>query len=108
MGLFHHESDEAKAHDEAVGHHSVNLTHAAIAAAASFAAAKAYEDHQAKNGKMDDHAKAKEFLAASAAGFIEAIVEKKGLEAIDKAKAKRDAQKSVEAALAASGQFSNN
>jgi hypothetical protein len=33
-------------------------------AAAAYEAAKAWEDHCAKNGKPDSHAKAKEFLYA--------------------------------------------
>lgn len=42
-------------------------------------AAKAYEDHVAKNGQPDSHAKAKEILAALAGGFVDRIVETKGV-----------------------------
>ena len=42
--------------------HKAAISHELIAAAASYEAAKAWEAHQAKYGKPDDHAKAKEIL----------------------------------------------
>ncbi|KAF7366967.1 hypothetical protein MSAN_00955400 [Mycena sanguinolenta] len=97
MGLFHHESDEAQAYQEVTNApHKAALSHELIAAAASYEAAKAYEDHCKKNGKPDSHAKAKELMAGFAGLFIDHIVETKGLDAIDKQKAKRHAQEKTE------------
>lgn len=47
-------------------------------------------------GKFDDHAKAKEFLAAAAGMFVDRLVETKGLDAIDREKAKRHAHERIE------------
>ncbi|KAF9240223.1 hypothetical protein BU15DRAFT_74140 [Melanogaster broomeanus] len=69
-----------------------SLSHELIAGAASFAAMKAYEDHQEKNGKPASHALAKELLAGFSGAFIDRMVETKGLDAIDKAKAKHHAK----------------
>ncbi|KAJ7205732.1 hypothetical protein GGX14DRAFT_644236 [Mycena pura] len=94
MGFFHHESDEAKAHDEVTNApHKAELSHELIAAAASYEAAKAYEKHCADNGKPESHAKAKELLAGLAGAFIDRMVESKGLDYVDKEKAKHEAEK---------------
>ncbi|KAJ7065715.1 hypothetical protein C8F01DRAFT_1126462 [Mycena amicta] len=95
MGLFHHhESDEAKAYEEVTNApHKAALSHELIAAAASYEAAKAYEKHVAANGKPDSHAKAKELLAAFSGAFVDHIVESKGLDYVDKEKAKHEAKK---------------
>ncbi|KAI6039817.1 hypothetical protein EDC04DRAFT_2681659 [Pisolithus marmoratus] len=52
-------------------------------------AAKAYEDHKKRNGEPDNHATAKELLAGFAGAFIDREVETKGLDFVDKQKAKR-------------------
>ncbi|KAI0770760.1 putative phosphoglycerate mutase family protein [Irpex lacteus] len=102
MGWFEHDSDEAKAYHEVTNApHKAALSHELIAAAASYEAAKAYEQHVARNngGVPVEHAKAKEFLAAAAGGFIDKLVESKGLDFIDKEKAKRHAHERNETAL---------
>nr|GAT51316.1 predicted protein [Mycena chlorophos] len=71
--------------------HKAELSHELIAAAASFEAAKAYEKHCAENGKPQSHALAKELLAGFAGAFIDRTVETKGLDFVDKEKAKRAA-----------------
>lgn len=45
---------------------------------------KAYEDHVAKNGQPDNHAKAKELLAGFAGAFIDREVETKGVSSLDR------------------------
>ncbi|KAF9240220.1 hypothetical protein BU15DRAFT_45982 [Melanogaster broomeanus] len=70
--------------------HQAHLSHELIAAAASYEAMKAYEEHQEKNGKPASHAKAKELLAAFSGAFIDRMVETKGLDYIDKAKAEHE------------------
>jgi hypothetical protein len=42
-------------------------------------AAKAYEDHVAKNGQPDSHAKAKEIIAGFAGAFIDREFETRGV-----------------------------
>lgn len=56
-------------------------------------------------GVIDDHARAKEFLAAAAGAFIDREFETKGLDFIDKERAKRHAQEQAEEALAQQGRF---
>ncbi|KAJ3808174.1 MAG: hypothetical protein NXY57DRAFT_1023695 [Lentinula lateritia] len=100
MGFFHHESDEAQAYDQVVNApHKAELSHELIAAAASYEAAKAYEKHCAENGKPDNHAKAKELLAAFSGAFVDRMVETKGLDFVDKEKAKHQAKKQAEEGL---------
>nr|VWO97756.1 Patatin-like phospholipase domain-containing protein (EC [Ganoderma boninense] len=97
MGFFHHESDEAQAYEQVTNApHKAELSHELIAAAASYEAAKAYEQHVAKNGKPDSHAKAKELMAGFAGAFIDRMVETKGLDFIDKERAKAHSQEKVE------------
>lgn len=79
MGWFSDDSDQAQAYDQVrlpidlqalyLSHsqvvnapHKAALSHELIAAAASYEAAKAYEDHVAANGQPVSHAKAKEIL----------------------------------------------
>ncbi|KAJ6008990.1 hypothetical protein N7522_004006 [Penicillium canescens] len=89
MGWFSDDSDQAAAYNEVVNApHKAELSHELIAAAASYEAAKAYENHCAQNGTPDSHAKAKEILAALSGGFIDRFVETKGLDFVDKEKAK--------------------
>ncbi|KAM5540524.1 hypothetical protein V8D89_005982 [Ganoderma adspersum] len=97
MGFFHSDSDEAQAYEQVTNApHQAKLSHELIAAAASYEAAKAYEDHVAKNGQPDSHAKAKEILAALAGGFVDRIVETKGLDYVDKQKAKAHSEQKFE------------
>ncbi|KAF7317406.1 hypothetical protein HMN09_00476900 [Mycena chlorophos] len=97
MPFFHHESDEAQAYEQVTqAPHKAALSHELIAAAASYEAAKAYEKHCAANGKPDNHAKAKELMAGFAGMFIDRIVETKGLDYVDKQKAKKHAHEKHE------------
>jgi len=97
MGWFSHDSDQAQAYDQVVNApHKAALSHELIAAAASFEAAKAYEKHCAENGKPESHAKAKELLAAFSGAFVDRMVETKGLDEIDREKAKHQAKQQYE------------
>ncbi|GLB33841.1 putative protein of unknown function (DUF3759) [Lyophyllum shimeji] len=92
MGWFSSDSDQAQAYDEVVNApHKAALSHELIAAAASYEAAKAYEEHVAQNGNPPSHAKAKEIFAGFAGAFVDRMVETKGLDYIDKEKAKHHA-----------------
>ncbi|KIK90901.1 hypothetical protein PAXRUDRAFT_14081 [Paxillus rubicundulus Ve08.2h10] len=70
--------------------HEAKLSHELLAGAASFAAMKAYQDHEKKEGKATSHETAKELLAAAGGAFITHMVETKGLDAIDNYKAKKE------------------
>ncbi|KAI0650732.1 hypothetical protein C8Q79DRAFT_944904 [Trametes meyenii] len=92
MGFFSSDSDEAQAYDQVVNApHKAELSHELIAAAASYEAAKAYQEHQEREGKPQSHEKAKEILAGFAGAFVDRIVETKGLDFVDKERAKRHA-----------------
>ncbi|KAF9057596.1 hypothetical protein BJ165DRAFT_1520963 [Panaeolus papilionaceus] len=106
MGWFSDDSDQAQAYDQVVNApHKAALSHELIAAAASYEAAKAYENHCAENGQPPTHAKAKELLAAFSGAFVDRMVETKGLDYIDNEKAKHHARRQAEEALADSGDY---
>ncbi|THH01735.1 hypothetical protein EW026_g986 [Hermanssonia centrifuga] len=92
MGFFSDNSPEADAYNQVTNaEHKSSISHELIAAAASYEAAKAYEQHCERNGKPESHQKAKELLAGFAGAFIDREVETKGLDFVDKEKAKRHA-----------------
>ncbi|QRV77550.1 phosphoglycerate mutase family protein [Ceratobasidium sp. AG-Ba] len=101
MGWFGEDSDQAQAYEQVTQRpHEAEWSHELIAGAASYEAAKAYEKHVAANGKPDSHAKAKELFAAFVGAFVDREVETRGLDYIDKEKAKHQARKDAEQALA--------
>ncbi|KAG8743511.1 hypothetical protein FRC10_011902 [Ceratobasidium sp. 414] len=100
MGWFSDDSDQAQAYDQVTQRpHEAEWSHELIAGAASYEAAKAYENHVAENGEPDSHAKAKEILAGFAGAFVDREVETRGLDFIDRERAKRQAQAQAEDAL---------
>ncbi|KAJ5994380.1 hypothetical protein N7451_010104 [Penicillium sp. IBT 35674x] len=100
MGWFDDNSDQAQAHEEwqqiQGPEHEAKFSHELLAGAASFAAARAYENHVAQNGQPPNHAMAKELLAGFAGAFIDREVETKGLDFVDREKAKRHAERQIE------------
>lgn len=93
-------------------HHS-SIGHEALGGAAAFAAMKFFEDHQRKAGaythpwtvysfvngfvgKPIEHSLAKEILAGFAGAAVDGLVESKGLDFIDKQKAKHQAKQQAE------------
>jgi len=106
MGWFDNDSDEARAHDEVTNsRHKPELSHELLAGAASFYAARKYEEHVSENGPPANHALAKELLAGFTGAFVDREVETRGLDFYDKEKAKRDAKKRAEQALTDSGDY---
>ncbi|THG95543.1 hypothetical protein EW145_g7940, partial [Phellinidium pouzarii] len=73
-------------------HHESSLTHEAIAGAAGFAAMHAYEEHLRATGQPVTHGKMKEILAAIAAAEVDKLAETKGLDWLDRHKAKKLAE----------------
>ncbi|WOO84404.1 uncharacterized protein LOC62_06G007925 [Vanrija pseudolonga] len=76
--------------------HEAKLSHELIGGAAAFAAAKAYQNHLAANGQPQSHANAKALLAGFAGAFIDREFETKGLNFLDREKAKRHAVEQAE------------
>ncbi|EEU34721.1 uncharacterized protein NECHADRAFT_29592, partial [Fusarium vanettenii 77-13-4] len=94
------DSDQAQAYDQVVNRpHEAEWTHELLGGAAAFEAAKAYEDHVSRNGHPDSHARAKEILAGAIGAFVDREVETKGLDYVDREKAKRHAQRQAEEQL---------
>ncbi|KIO30919.1 hypothetical protein M407DRAFT_143926 [Tulasnella calospora MUT 4182] len=87
------QQDGADAYDQVTNApHKAELSHELIASAASYEAAKAFENHEAANGERPSHARAKEILAAAIGGFVDREVETKGLDYVDTERAKRQEQ----------------
>ncbi|CAE6449798.1 hypothetical protein ACGC1H_005586 [Rhizoctonia solani] len=106
MGWFSDDSDQAQAYDQVTQRpHEASWTHELIAGAAAYEASKAYENHVAENGQPPDHEKAKEILAGITGAFIDREVESRGLDYIDRERAKRHAQEQAEQGLAQQGYF---
>ncbi|KAI1468596.1 uncharacterized protein F4812DRAFT_374559 [Daldinia caldariorum] len=76
--------------------HESKLSHEFIGGAASFEAMKLFEDRQRREGKTVDHAFAKELLAGIAGAEVDKLVETKGLDFLDREKAKHHARKQAE------------
>jgi len=101
MGWFGDDSDQAQSYQQVTqSPNEASWSHELIAGAASYEAAKAYENHVSENGEPESHEKAKEILAGFSGAFVDREVETRGLDFIDKEKAKRQAEQSNEDALA--------
>ncbi|KIW01686.1 uncharacterized protein PV09_06867 [Verruconis gallopava] len=105
MGWFDGSSQEdayntVSGNDNYGQEHEPSKVHELIAGAAAYEAAKAYENHVSENGQPPSHEKAKEILAGFAGAFIDREAETKGLDFIDREKAKYDARRQAEQALA--------
>ncbi|KAK1637625.1 hypothetical protein BDP81DRAFT_211800 [Colletotrichum phormii] len=89
---------EAKEHRDAVyeGQHEGKLSHEIVAGGAAFEAMKLFEDRQRKNGEPVKHQFAKEMIAGIAGAEVDKLFETKGLDYIDREKAKRHAEKQAE------------
>ncbi|KAF8547733.1 hypothetical protein OG21DRAFT_1517092 [Imleria badia] len=72
--------------------HKAKLSHELIAAAASYEAMEAWNQHKERNGEQVDYATMKQFLAAAAGAFIDRMIETKGLGEIDRHRARQHAE----------------
>lgn len=92
--------DSQDAYDQVNGdnfeNHKSSFGHEALAGAASFGAMKLFEDHQRKEGKPVSHQFAKELLVGFAGAEVDKLVESKGLDFIDREKAKHHARENAE------------
>ncbi|KAL4062853.1 hypothetical protein J3A83DRAFT_4300909 [Scleroderma citrinum] len=108
MGWFSSDSNEAQAYEQVTNApHKAKLSHELIAAAASYEAAKAYEDHRAASGHPDSHAKAKELVAGFAGAFVDRMAETKGLDLLDRERAKHAAREQAQQSFSGSGYYPN-
>ncbi|KAL4915692.1 hypothetical protein BDW62DRAFT_188083 [Aspergillus aurantiobrunneus] len=104
MGWFDNNSHQARSYDQFQNldhtneEHKAKFSHELISGAASYEAMKAYEHHCEKNGKPQSHEHAKEILAGLAGAFVDREVETKGLDFVDREKAKRHAHQQLEEA----------
>ncbi|CAK7566862.1 MAG: hypothetical protein SEPTF4163_004816 [Sporothrix epigloea] len=73
-----------------------SLSHELLGAGASFAAMHEFEKHQRAEGQTVNHAFAKEMLAGFAGAEVDKLCETKGLDFIDREKAKRHARENAE------------
>ncbi|TVY22878.1 hypothetical protein LHYA1_G007911 [Lachnellula hyalina] len=73
-----------------------NFGHEALAGAASFGAFKIFEDRQRSEGKPVSHQFAKELLVGIAGAEVDKLAETKGLDFVDREKAKRHAKENAE------------
>lgn len=91
FGLFE------ESHESVYGgkEHESKFSHELVAGAASFEAMKLFEDRQRKEGKPVSHKFAKEMLAGIAGGEVDKLFESKGLNFLDREKAKHQAQEQV-------------
>ncbi|KAI9508865.1 putative phosphoglycerate mutase family protein [Russula earlei] len=107
MGWFDNDHQYSQDYDnyQSGPKHESSVTHELIAGAASYEAAKAYEDHVARNGQPDSHAKAKELIAGFAGAFVDKEFETHGLDFIDREKAKYQAKKQAEEAVTQYGGY---
>ncbi|KAI0166771.1 hypothetical protein GGR52DRAFT_73668 [Hypoxylon sp. FL1284] len=76
--------------------HESKVSHELIGGGAAFEAMKLFEDRQRKEGKTVNHAFAKEMLAGIAGAEVDKLFETKGLDYIDREKAKHHAKKQAE------------
>lgn len=79
-------------------HHEGKLSHELLGGAAAFEAMHLWENKQRKEGKTVSHGFAKEALAALAGAEVDKLCETKGLDFIDREKAKRHAEKQAQEA----------
>ncbi|KAJ6101853.1 hypothetical protein N7486_004280 [Penicillium sp. IBT 16267x] len=100
MGWFSDDSDQASHYQQWNNsdprEHEASFTHELLAGAASYEAAKAYEQHEEREGKPASHEKAKEIMAGFAGAFIDREVESKGLDFVDREKVKYQARQHID------------
>ncbi|KAA8895943.1 hypothetical protein FN846DRAFT_967326 [Sphaerosporella brunnea] len=97
MGWFDNAEESHREYQEYSGEeHQAKLSHEVLAGAAAFGAFKVFEDRQRSEGKPVSHAFAKEVLAGLAAAETDKLVESKGLDWVDREKAKHHAKKNAE------------
>jgi len=92
MGWFSDDSEQAtNAQTYANTDDKASLSHEVIAGAASFEAARAWEQHEASEGKPQSYALAKELIAGTVGAFVDREAETAGWSEAKKLLAKKKA-----------------
>ncbi|EFX00591.1 hypothetical protein CMQ_7593 [Grosmannia clavigera kw1407] len=96
MGLFGFD-DAREARNEVYNGqpHESKVSHELLGAGAAFAAVHEFEKKQRAEGKTVNHAFAKEALAALAGAEVDKLIETKGLDFVDREKAKHHARENA-------------
>jgi len=93
MDLIEGRSSEANEYLQNPQQHKSKISHELIAGAAAFEAMKSYENKRKAEGVgQGDHSRAREIIAALAGAEVDKLVETRGLDFVDKERAKRQAQ----------------
>ncbi|KAK9833383.1 hypothetical protein WJX81_000420 [Elliptochloris bilobata] len=99
MGWFEDNSQHADAlysdQQQQVTPHEGHFTHEAVAGGAAFFAMREWEQREAAQGRPVNHAMAKEILVGLVGGEVDKLCETKGLDFLDREKAKRHAREQV-------------
>ncbi|KAL7266711.1 hypothetical protein RUND412_010735 [Rhizina undulata] len=95
-GESHDAYETLNNYDDDTPRHESHFSHELISGAAAFGGFKYFEDQQRAAGKPVNHALAKEILAGLAGAEVDKLVETKGLDFVDREKAKHAAKKSAE------------
>ncbi|KAI9264722.1 hypothetical protein BY458DRAFT_476840 [Sporodiniella umbellata] len=93
--MSYHEEAYNKIQNE---EHKADWTHELLAAAGGFAAMRAYNKKQEEEGANpeNDHHVAKQMLAALAAASVDHMAESKGMDWVDRQKAKKHAEEEAQ------------
>jgi len=92
MDLIEGRNAEAQEYLQNPQQHKSKLSHELIAGAAAFEAMKSYENKRKAEGIQGDHSTAREIIAALAGAEVDKMVETRGLDFVDKERAKQQAQ----------------
>jgi len=92
MGLFGMFESETAHKQVYGGEHDGSLTHELLAGAAGFEAMRKYEKHRESEGITEHHELGKEMLAGFAAAECDKLFETRGLDFIDRERARHGAQ----------------
>ncbi|EIW69407.1 hypothetical protein M231_04120 [Tremella mesenterica] len=94
---FHNQFDIVQS--VSVEEHQSKLSHEVIAGGAAFEACRAYEDKCSREGRPANHRLAKEIIAGLAASIVDREFESKGLNWLDRERAKWKAQEEAQSCL---------
>ncbi|KAK9791603.1 hypothetical protein WJX73_004101 [Symbiochloris irregularis] len=94
--MGHHEDAYNTFNQDGEVPHEAKTSHELLGAGAAFFAFRKYENHLKETGKPPSHALFKEILAGAAGFEVDRLAETKGLDAIDRHKAKKHAEQEAE------------
>lgn len=96
--MTHHEEayNQIQSVEVPTEEHKAEWTHQLLGSAAAFAAMRAYDKKRENDGIPQDHALAKELLAGLAGGAVDNLIETKGMNWVDKHKAKKQAEEEAQ------------